>query len=94
MAAMALPIIGGLSSLLGGFIGSGAAKQAAGIEAGTFGQNAKQLIGVGQQQLGYENANITPYLRGGQQAFNTLMGQLRTPGQGLLQGYGSFQAPT
>jgi len=102
MAAMALPIIQGLGGLFGGIFGgqsaASAARQAAGIEAGTFGQNSNQLIGVGRQQLGYENALTNPYIQGGQQGFNTLAGLLKTPGQGLLQGYNAplpqFQQPT
>ena len=94
MAAMALPIIGGISSLLGGFIGSGAAKRAAAVEAGTFGRNAEQLSEVGQQQLKPQISNTAPYILRGQNAFNTLASQLRTPGQGLLQTYQPFQAPT
>lgn len=94
MAAMALPIIGGLTSLLGGFIGSGAAKNAAGVEAGTFGRNAEQLAQEGLGEMKKELQAVNPYLTGGQKAYSTLMGQLSTPGQGLLQPYQSFQAPT
>ncbi len=94
MAAFALPIIGGLSSLLGGFIGSGAAKQAAGIEAGTMGRNAEQLAEVGGQQLKGELGALDPYANWGRHAFNVLQQQLQTPGQGLLQTYQPFQAPT
>src|SRR6185437_13858906 len=94
MAAFALPIIGGLSSLLGGFIGSGAAKQAAGVEAGTMGRNAEQLAEVGGQQLQGELGAISPYANWGRHAFNVLQQQLQTPGQGLLSTYQPFQAPT
>ena len=88
------PAIGAVGSILGGVIGSNAAGDASAKLAGTLGQNSNQLINVGRQQLGYENANLNPYIQGGQRAFNTLGGLLSTPGQGLLQGYGSFQAPT
>lgn len=97
MAAFAPAIgagIGMIGDLLGGFMGSSAAKQAAGLEAGVFGQNSNQLIGVGQQMMGQELGRLKPYIQGGQQGFQTLASLLKTPGQGLLQGYGSFQAPT
>src|SRR5438270_13804068 len=98
MAAFAAPILGMAGDLLGGFLGSNAAKNAAGVEAGTFGQNAKQEIGVGRQQLGYELGSLSPYINGGANRFSTLQKLLATPGQGLLQGYGApvpqFQQPT
>lgn len=94
MAAFAGPLIGMAGDLLGGFLGSNAAKQAAGVLAGTEGQNSNQLVGVGQQMMGQQLGRLRPFLQGGTAGFNTLAQLLKTPGQGLLQGYGSFQAPT
>lgn len=94
MAAFALPVIGGLSSILGGFLGSGAAKQAAGIEAGTYGRNSEQLAQVGEQQLQQELGRLHPYVQGGQGAFNSLISQLTGPKASLTTPYQSFQAPT
>jgi hypothetical protein len=93
-AAAIGPAIGGVTSLLGGILGSGAAGAASSKLAGTMGRNSEQLAEVAGQQLKPELAAVSPYIQGGQQATNTLAGLLRTPGQGLLQGYGSFQAPT
>jgi hypothetical protein len=98
MAAFALPIIQGLGGLFGGIFGgssqASAARQAAGVEAGTMGRNAEQLAEVGGQQLKPELAAQAPYAQLGQQSASTLGQLLKTPGQGLLAPYQSFQAPT
>src|SRR6185437_2760388 len=94
MAAFAAPILGIAGDLLGGFLGSNAASKAAGVETGYFGRNAEQLAEVGQQQQQQQLRRLSPFVSGGTTGFNTLAQLLRTPGQGLLQGYGSFQAPT
>jgi hypothetical protein len=59
-----------------------------------MGANSAQLAGVGQQMMTQELNRLKPYMQGGAQGFGTLAGLLKTPGQGLLQTYQPFQAPT
>lgn len=91
MAAAAPAIIGGIADLLGGIFGSNAANDAASVLAGTEGQNSNQEIGVGQQMMQQQLGRLTPYWKGGTQAFQTLSNLLK-PGGGLIAP--TFQAPT
>lgn len=98
MAAFALPIIGGLSSLFGGLIGSNAAENAASQEQKQFQQSSQELQGLAKAQNQENLGRLSPLYNigagAGGQAVQSLRALLGTPGQGLLQGYGSFSAPT
>lgn len=98
MAGFALPIIGGLTDILGGFLGSNAAEKAAQQEAQQFKYSSQYLQDIGKAQNQQNLARLTPLyntgLNAGRQGLGTLESLLKTPGQGLLQGYGSFSAPT
>jgi hypothetical protein len=96
-------ILGGVSavgSIVGGIMGSNAAKKAASQEeqgysnASTY-EKSQNALAVTQQQgttAGITGA-LTPYNTTGQQSTNQLAGLL-APGGSLTQGYGSFSAPT
>ena len=98
MAAFALPIIGGLSSLFGGLIGSNAAENAASQEQKQFQQSSQELQDLAKAQNQENLGRLSPLYNigagAGGQAVQSLRALLGTPGQGLLQGYGSFSAPT
>lgn len=65
------------------------AKSAQQLEA----QNQQQAVDYQKQQLEQEQQQWSPYTTAGTQGVNSLASLLKTPGQGLLQGYGDFQAP-
>lgn len=98
MAAFALPIIGGLSSLFGGLLGSNAANNAAQQEEQQFKFASQYLQDIGRAGNQQNLARLSPLyntgMGAGRQGVGELEGLLKTPGQGLLQGYGQFQAPT
>lgn len=66
------------------------AEQAQQLEA----QNQQKAIDYQNQQLKTEQQQQQPYVDAGSQGLNSLRSLLSTPGQGLLQNYDSFQAPT
>jgi len=90
-----------VSSIVGGILGANAAGDAASTESKAA-QQAQQLELKNQQaaqnfQQGVwsgTQGNENPYLNLGAQNAQTLQSLTSTPGKGLLQGYGSFQAPT
>ncbi len=93
-------IAGGISSIVGGIMGSNASSNAAQQEVKAYGnaeafqqQQANKAITNQQgvtQQIGTE---LQPYTGAGAQGVNSLAAMLQ-PGGSLTQGYGSFSAPT
>lgn len=85
------------SSLLGAFGAksaagqqSDAAKQALAVEQQNQGKAADFQTGIWNQ----DQSNQQPFLNAGTNSLQTLSGLLNSPGQGLLQNYGQFNAPT
>src|ERR1700758_1924682 len=101
-------IIGGATSLLGGILGSNAAGQASQQEQQAAQAAINQEKAASGQALNLQNTNygqaqnlLNPYVNAGTGALSSLGNLLGTgapSGAGgygsLLQGYGSFQAPT
>lgn len=90
-----------VSDLIGGAIGSSAAHHAADVQSASSRQALSNLQGQQENAQNFQNGvwqgtqqNYQPYLGLGNQAAGNLLGQTTAPGQGLLQAYGSFQAPT
>jgi hypothetical protein len=94
--------LSGIGNLIGGIVGSSAAKKAGTLEANAdagaqvsaakYGTEATDYI---NQQLKSGQAGLTPYTSTGAQAEMTLKDLTSTPGQGLLSNFGGqFQAPT
>jgi hypothetical protein len=101
---MPLSLIGGavsgISSLIGGIMGQGAAgdaaaKQAAAGQTAASGSQAQQTNALAAQNNAtrQQTANQQPFIGAGQSAINSLSSELGPGGQ-LTQGYGSFTAPT
>jgi hypothetical protein len=93
--------IGAGSSILGGFLGSSAARQAAGIEAtgatqaGNLAAAAGQAgQGYQQQQLGAATAGMAPYTTAGAAATGQLSSLLQPGGYLASTWNQQFQAPT
>jgi len=92
--------VGGVTSLIGGILNSGAASTAAQQQqagankaAGTVGAAGQQAQNYLTGQLSQEQQNASPYLQAGAQATNQLSSAL-APGGSLTQQFGQFQAPT
>lgn len=92
--------LGGVTSLIGGILNSGAASTAAQQQeagankaAGTVGAAGQQAQNYLTGQLSQEQQNVSPYLQAGGQAINSLSGAL-APGGQLTQQFGQFNAPT
>jgi hypothetical protein len=93
-------IAGGISSIVGGIMGSNASSNAAAQEQAAYGnaenyqkQNANLAIGQQQATTGQIGNELAPYTAAGTQGVNSLASML-APGGSLTQGYGSFAAPT
>lgn len=82
-------LVSGGSSILGGFMSGNAAKKAAGQEAAAI----QQGINFQRQNLQQTQANLQPYIGGGTQALNTLLGfyGLGPNPQGAQAGFQQFQ---
>jgi hypothetical protein len=82
-------IIGGVAALAGGIMGAGAAKSAASTESNAIGQGIQYAQGNYNQAAG----NLQPFIGGGQQALQTLLGfyGLGNNPQGAAAGYQAFQ---
>lgn len=94
-------IAGAVGSIIGGIQSRNAAQNAGQAEE-TYAEKALALEQQDQQQgINFENnlwgtdtGNLNPYITGGQGAELTLSDLTSTPGQGLLQQYQPFTAPT
>jgi hypothetical protein len=94
--------IGAVGSLIGGLLGSSAAKKAAATQAASAQQAASTSTKYGaeaknfaEEQLARSQGTFQPFVSGGTQAEMTLSDLTRTPGQGLLTPFNEqFRAPT
>lgn len=102
MGAFISGIAGIGGSILGGILGSSAAKKAAKEQSdaaaaaqASAGKYGKQASDFTANQLQRSQGNLDPFLRTGTEAQLTLSDLMKTPGQGLLQGFGEqFHAPS
>jgi len=91
MAAIVSALTGGIGSLIGGILGSGASTKAANQQVAAD-QNAQNQVQSSENQ---SLAQLSPYTQAGSQATGNLNQLLAKPGQGLLTPWtNTFTAPT
>jgi hypothetical protein len=77
-------------SLAGGALASSGAKSAAETQAAA----GDKALALQKDMYDQTRQDLAPWVTSGSQANTTLSSLLSTPGQGLLEGFGSFTAPT